>query len=77
MSTIFVFGEYRLDPARRELTRAGAPRPVEPQVLDLLLALDDDAFDIVELEILASPFRLVLVEPGEASAWCRLSRCCR
>jgi DNA-binding winged helix-turn-helix (wHTH) protein/class 3 adenylate cyclase/tetratricopeptide (TPR) repeat protein len=39
MSKIFVFGDSRLDPARRELTRAGALEPVEPQVLDLLLDL--------------------------------------
>ena len=39
MSTIFSFGDYRLDPARRELTRAGALQAVEPQVLDLILDL--------------------------------------
>ena len=39
MSTIFVFGDYRLDPARRELTREGALQAVEPQVLDLIIDL--------------------------------------
>lgn len=31
-----VFGDYRLDGDRRELTCAGAPVPVEPQVFDVL-----------------------------------------
>jgi DNA-binding winged helix-turn-helix (wHTH) protein len=39
MSAIFVSADYRLDPARRELTRAGAFQALQPQVLDLLLDL--------------------------------------
>lgn len=35
----FVFGEYALDAGRRELSRAGAPVAIEPQVFDLLLHL--------------------------------------
>jgi pimeloyl-ACP methyl ester carboxylesterase/DNA-binding winged helix-turn-helix (wHTH) protein len=36
---LFVFGEYELDPERRELRLGGEPRPVQPQVLALLLYL--------------------------------------
>jgi DNA-binding winged helix-turn-helix (wHTH) protein len=35
----FVFGEYTLDPDRRELTRAIEPVALGPQVFDLLLYL--------------------------------------
>lgn len=35
----FLFGDYTLDPDRRELRRGGALVPVEPQVFDLLLHL--------------------------------------
>ncbi len=35
----FVFGEYELDPARRELRVEGEPKSLQPQVFDLLLYL--------------------------------------
>ncbi|SFH94168.1 TolB amino-terminal domain-containing protein [Bosea sp. OK403] len=35
----FVFGEHVLDAGRRELSRAGSPVAIEPQVFDLLLYL--------------------------------------
>lgn len=35
----FVFGEFELDPARRELRAQGKPQAVQPQVFDLLLYL--------------------------------------
>ena len=39
MRPIFLFGDCRLDPARRELVRGGEVQAVEPQVLDLILDL--------------------------------------
>jgi TolB-like protein len=36
---VFLFEEYRLDPDRRELSRAGDPVAVEPRVFDLLVYL--------------------------------------
>ncbi|WP_343082528.1 winged helix-turn-helix domain-containing tetratricopeptide repeat protein [Ostreiculturibacter nitratireducens] len=41
------FLDFRLDPARGELTRAGVPVPVEPQVLDLIIQLATHAGNIV------------------------------
>lgn len=35
----FVFGEFELDPARRELRAGGNAKPLQPQVFDLLLYL--------------------------------------
>jgi pimeloyl-ACP methyl ester carboxylesterase len=35
----FVFGEFDLDPARRELRASGRPQALQPQVFDLLLYL--------------------------------------
>ncbi len=35
----FVFDEFELDPARRELRVAGNAKPLQPQVFDLLLYL--------------------------------------
>ena len=35
----FVFGEFELDPARRELRLQGKPQPLQPQVFDLLMYL--------------------------------------
>lgn len=35
----FVFGEFELDPGRRELRAQGRPRQLQPQVFDLLLYL--------------------------------------
>jgi DNA-binding winged helix-turn-helix (wHTH) protein len=39
MSTIFLFGDCRLDPSSRELVRAEKVQQVEPQVLDLIIDL--------------------------------------
>jgi hypothetical protein len=36
---IFAFGRYELDTRVYELRRAGCPRPVEPQVFDVLAYL--------------------------------------
>ncbi len=41
------FDEFEIDPARGELRRAGAPVPVEPQVLDLIAYLAARAGEIV------------------------------
>jgi len=35
----FAFGEFELDPARRELRANGQPQPLQPQVFDLLVYL--------------------------------------
>ena len=52
----FAFGDYRLDPDRRELTRGGGPVALAPLAFDLLLYLlrnrehvvsKDDLFDAV------------------------------
>ena len=46
-SRVLRFDEFRVDPARAELTRDGAPVPVEPQVLDLIAFLAANAGQVV------------------------------
>jgi DNA-binding winged helix-turn-helix (wHTH) protein len=41
------FGEYELDPARRELRMNGVPQPLQPQVFDLLLYLVENRERVV------------------------------
>ena len=47
---IFVFGDCELDLGRFELRRAGRPRPVEPQVFDLLAVLIRERHRVVPKE---------------------------
>jgi len=47
---IFVFGDCELDLDRFELRRAGRPRPVEPQVFDLLAVLIRERHRVVPKE---------------------------
>jgi DNA-binding winged helix-turn-helix (wHTH) protein len=43
----FVFNEFELDPARRELRVDGNPRQLQPQVFDLLLYLVENRERVV------------------------------
>jgi DNA-binding winged helix-turn-helix (wHTH) protein len=47
---IFVFGDCELDLDRFELRRGGQPRPVEPQVFDLLAVLIRERHRVVPKE---------------------------
>ena len=49
---IFVFGDCELDLDRFELRRGGRPRPVEPQVFDLLAVLIRERHRVVPKEVL-------------------------
>ena len=52
----FVFGQFELDPARRELRVKGKAQPLQPQVFDLLLYLVENHERVVpkrELDRLA------------------------
>jgi DNA-binding winged helix-turn-helix (wHTH) protein/Tfp pilus assembly protein PilF/TolB-like protein len=48
----YEFGPFRLDSAQRLLFRAGQPLPLEPKVLDTLLALVENRGQLVEKEAL-------------------------
>lgn len=50
----FEFGDYAIDPARRELCRRGEPVHVEPQVFDLLLHLIQNRGRVVSKDDLLS-----------------------
>ncbi len=45
---MFEFGNHRIDPIRRELSRSGAPVEVEPRVFDLLLHLIENRHRLVD-----------------------------
>lgn len=66
--TVYVFGPFRLDPLRRELTREGVPVPLTPKTLDVLLHLVRHRDRVVEkAELLREVWPDAVVEESNLS----------
>jgi DNA-binding winged helix-turn-helix (wHTH) protein/TolB-like protein/Tfp pilus assembly protein PilF len=65
MSNLYSFGEFRLDPARRRLTRAGEPVTLAPKALDILLFLvENRSRALTKEELLQQIWPDTFVEEG-------------
>ena len=72
---IFVFDEFELDPARRELRVAGKAKPLQPQVFDLLLYLVENHERVVpKRELLDSLWPDATVTEGSIQRAVSLAR---
>lgn len=72
---VYTFGDYRVDTARFEIARAGRPLPVEPQVLELLIALIENRDHVmVREELLEKVWRGRVVSDTTLSSRIKTTR---